>query len=171
MKTKKRKLLLTGAVLLFMLCVLASCTEPAPETRPTLYYQDQKYDLLHSESNQIDVSGLLLKKDGPIGIVRYPGEVLFEDLDASDARRVGDEVYVHPEKEDALIYHCEDCNEYFCITRNNRYQTHKRGRIRKTQKSLFTGRKRYSGKRKSCDVKSDSRALRNRRGIGSGATR
>jgi hypothetical protein len=115
-KTKKRKLLLTGAVLLFLLCVLASCTEPAPETRPTLYYQGQKYDLLHSEANKIDVGGFLIKQYGPIGMMRYPGEVLFEDLDASDARRVGDEVHVHPEKEDALIYHCEDCNQYFCIT-------------------------------------------------------
>ena len=87
-----------------------------PETRPTLYYQNQKYDLLHTESNKIDVSGMLLKKDGPIGTIRYPGAVLLADLDASDARRAGDEVYVHPEKADALIYHCSDCNQYFCIT-------------------------------------------------------
>jgi hypothetical protein len=109
-------------IILLTFCLFVSCAsansppQGEPEPRPTLYYQNQKYDLLHSESNLIDVSDMLLKKDGPIGTMRYPGEAVFEDFDTSDARRAGDEVYAHPEKKDALIYHCSGCGEYFCIT-------------------------------------------------------
>jgi hypothetical protein len=121
MKTMK-KMLLVALVLVFASLSLWGCAtregkpQGEPETRPTLYYQGQKYDLLHSEANKIDVGGFLIKQYGPIGMMRYPGEVLFEDFDTSDARRAGDEVYVHPEDENALIYRCGDCNEYFCIT-------------------------------------------------------
>lgn len=120
---KKTSCFLLSVILLLFMCLLISCasapegeSQGEPETRPTLYYQNQKYDLLHCESNKIDVSGLLYKKDGTLGDMRYPGAVLSKDLDVSDARRAGDTVYPHPEMENALIYQCSDCGEFFCIT-------------------------------------------------------
>jgi hypothetical protein len=121
MKTMKTMLLIALVSVLAALCLVGCAAREGkpqgePETRPTLYYQGQKYDLLHSESNKIDVSGLLYKKDGTLGEMRYPGAILHEDLDVSDARRAGDTVYPHPERENALIYQCSDCGEFFCIT-------------------------------------------------------
>ena len=115
-------------IILLTLCLLVSCTENAPpyveqgakapttsegEVRPTLYYQEQMYELRHWDGNKIDVSGMSLEC---LGIMSYAGGKLLADLDTTQAANAGESVYIDPEHPEKLIYQCHICQEYYSLT-------------------------------------------------------